>query len=68
MIVVRRIGDTWVVEDSGRCIAQAETRLEAEALEAQWLVYWNQSSDLANCHAQSPALVPPGLAGRPRPF
>ena len=46
MIVVRRIGETiWVVEESGRRIAQTETRLEAEELEAQWLVYWNQSSD-----------------------
>jgi len=45
MIVVRRIGDTtWVVEESGRRIAQSETRLEAEALEAQWLACWNQSS------------------------
>ena len=67
MIVVRRIGDTtWVVEESGRRIAQSETRLEAEALEAQWLVGWNQSSDLAACHAQSPALVTSGLAGRLR--
>ena len=69
MIVVRRIGDTtWVVEESGRRIAQSETRLEAEALEAQWLACWNQSSDLAGCHAQSPTLVTPGLAGRPLPF
>jgi hypothetical protein len=50
MILVRRIGDTtWVVEESGRRIAQSETRLEAEALEAQWLVCWNQSSHLADC-------------------
>jgi hypothetical protein len=47
MIVVRRIDDTaWVLEESGRRLAQTKTRLEAEALEAQWLVYWNQSSGL----------------------
>jgi len=69
MIVVRRIGDTtWVVEESGRRIAQSETRLEAEALEAQWLVCWNQSSYLGSFHAQSPVLVTPALARRPLPF
>ena len=55
MTVVRRIGDTWVIEDSGRRIAQAETRIEAEALEAQWLAYWGHLSDLASCRAASPA-------------
>jgi len=56
MIVVRRIGDTtWVLEESGRRIAQTDTRLEAEALEARWLVSWNESSDLASCHTQAAA-------------
>ncbi len=40
MTLVRLIGDTWVVEESGRRVAQAETRNEAEALEAQWLASW----------------------------
>ena len=37
MTMIRLVGDTWVVEDSGRRVAQANTRTEAEALEAQWL-------------------------------
>jgi hypothetical protein len=41
MTLVRLIGDTWVVEESGRRVAQAETRNEAEALEAQWLASWH---------------------------
>ena len=42
MTLVRFIGDTWVVEESGRRVAQAETRNEAEALEAQLLASWNR--------------------------
>ena len=40
MTLVRLIGDTWVVEESGRRVAEA-TRNEAEALEAQWLASWH---------------------------
>jgi hypothetical protein len=41
MTLVRLIGDTWVVEESGRRVAQAETRNEAEVLEAQLLASWH---------------------------
>ena len=42
MTLVRLIGDDWGRrEESGRRVAQAETRNEAEALEAQWLASWH---------------------------
>ena len=42
MTTIRLVGDTWVVEDSGRRVAQADTQNEAEALEAQWLASYTQ--------------------------
>ena len=42
MTVVRLVGDIWVIEDCGRRVAQADTRNEAESLEAQWLASCTQ--------------------------